>query len=228
MSTRQSTSRYLLSTCFLSAWEDPKDMLWVLPYNLAGKTPKQGWQICGIYTTLGYVCPWGRFLKSIMMHILIELGCCMRILLTPALHAAPMNHSALSQERKPGSYFCPGPTRLEQQQSNIVNYSMINDIVLWGIWKTWRFFRAIGRGNLDQQSGTWPLCWRKGVTETGIREGGPPHDKHIDEGTGVTEQTQHPQKTGSRWGLAYSCTTIWQRTKGSSRGGCRKERWLTA
>lgn len=107
MSTRQSISRYLLSPCFLSAWDDPKDMLWGLPSNLPGKTPKQVWQICGIYTTLGYVCPWGRFLKSIMMHILIELGCCMRNPSHPSSPRSPYQSFSIDPRKENWFLFLP-------------------------------------------------------------------------------------------------------------------------
>jgi len=65
MSTRRSISRYLLSTCFLLAWEDPRDRLWGLPDNLVEKASKLGWQVCGLQTTLGSVCPRGGFLWSL-------------------------------------------------------------------------------------------------------------------------------------------------------------------
>ena len=65
MSTRRSISRYLLSTCFLLAWEDPRDRLWGLPDNLVEKASKLGWQVCGLQTALGSVCPRGGFLWSL-------------------------------------------------------------------------------------------------------------------------------------------------------------------
>lgn len=82
----------------------------------------------GTFTGLVSACPCVIYPKPIMTHILTELECCLRIILITALPAILANHSGFSQERKPSSHPCPGPSQVEKQ-FNMVNYSMINSMV---------------------------------------------------------------------------------------------------